>query len=75
MLIVVKNQTYCIDIFKDWKIHIVFHVSLLEKIVFKRKEKISLKLSYQSDDINIEKNEKFTNEIFWIKVILNNKNL
>ena len=35
----IKNQTYWLDIFKRWRIHNVFHVSLLEKIVFKKKRK------------------------------------
>ena len=73
MLNIVENQTYRIDISKRWRIHDVFHVSLLEKVKFKRKKKVSLKFNYQSNDIDIEKNEKLTNEKFWIEVILNNK--
>ena len=42
----IKNQTYRIDIFKRWRIHNVFHISLLEKIMFKKKKKISLKFTY-----------------------------
>ena len=73
MLNMIENQTYRIDISKRWRIHDVFHVSLFEKIKFKKEEKVSLKLNYQSNDIDIEKNEKLTNEKFWIEIILNNK--
>ena len=73
MLDTIENQTYRLDIFKRWRIHDVFHVSLLEKIVFKRKEKASLKFTYQSNDIDIEEDEKLTNEKFWVEIILNNK--
>ena len=68
-----RNQTYRIDILKRWRIHNVFHVSLLEKIISKKRKKASLKLTYQSNDIDIEKNEEFTNEKFWVEVILNSK--
>ena len=68
-----RNQTYRIDIFKRWRIHNVFHVSLFEKIIFKKRKKVSLEFTYQSSDIDIEKNEEFTNEKFWIEIILNNK--
>ena len=68
-----RNQTYRIDILKRWRIHNVFHVSLLEKIISKKKKKVSLEFTYQSNDIDIEKNEKLTNEKFWIEVILNSK--
>ena len=73
MLNIVENQTYRIDISKRWRIHDVFHVSLFEKVKSKRKEKVSLELNYQSNDIDIEKDEKLTNEKFWIEVILNSK--
>ena len=73
MLNTIENQAYRIDIFKRWRIHNVFHVSLLEKIIFKRKEKVSLELTYQSNDIDIEKNEELINEKYWIEVILNSK--
>ena len=70
---IVENQTCRIDISKRRRIHDVFHVSLFEKIKFKKEKKISLKFNYQLNDIDIEKNEKFTNEKFWIEIILNNK--
>ena len=69
----IENQAYRLDILKRWRIHDVFHVSLLEKIVFKREKKTSLKFTYQSSDIDIEKNEELTNEKFWVEVILNSK--
>ena len=69
----IKNQTYRINIFKRWRIHNVFHVSLLEKIISKREKKASLKSTYQSNDIDIEKDEKLINEKYWIEIILDSK--
>ena len=66
----IKNQAYQVEIFKRWRIHDVFHVSLLKKIKSKKKKKVSLEFTYQS---NIEDDEEFTNEKFWIEVILNSK--
>ena len=47
-------------------------MSFLKKIKTKKKKKISLKFTYQSDDIDIEKNET-TNEIYNVETIKNNK--
>ena len=67
----IKNQTYRFEIFNRWRIHDVFHVSLFEKIIFKKK--VSLKFTYQSNNIDIEKNDKFTKKKFWIEIIFDNK--
>ena len=66
----IENQTYQFEILKRWRIHDVFHVSLLKKIKSKKRKKASLELTYQS---NIEDDEELTNEKFWIEIILNSK--
>ena len=47
-------------------------MSFLKKVKTKRKKRISLKFTYQFDDIDIEKNET-TNEIYNVETIENNK--
>ena len=73
MLDTIENQTYRLEILKRWRIHDVFHVSLLEKIKSKRKKKVSLKFTYQSENIDVEDDEKLIKEEFWIEVILDSK--
>ena len=68
----IENQVYRINIFKRWRIHNVFHVSLLKKVKVKREEKISLKFTYQSENIDIEKDET-TEEIYDVEAIKNSK--
>ena len=69
----IKNQTYRLEIFKRWRIHDVFHVSLLEKIISKKKKKAPLEPTYQSNDIDIEDDDELTKKKFWVEVILDNK--
>ena len=69
----IKNQTYRLEIFKRWRIYDVFHVSLFEKVISKRKKKTSLEFTYQSDDIDIENDDELTKKKFWIEVILDSK--
>ena len=68
----IEDQTYRIDISKRWRIHNVFHVSFLERIKVKRKKKVSLKFTYQFENIDIDENE-ITKKIYDVEVIENNK--
>ena len=69
----IGDQAYRLDISKRWRIHDVFHVSLLEEVVPKKGEKAPLELTYQPGDIDIEEDEEFTNEEFWVEAILDSK--
>ena len=68
----IDDQIYRIDILKRWRIHNVFHVSLLKEIKVKKREKASLELTYQFENIDIEKDET-TKEIYDVEAIENSK--
>ena len=68
----IETQIYRINISKRWRIHNVFHVSLFEKMKFKKEKRISLQSTYQSKDIAIDENE-ITKKIYDVEKIENNK--
>ena len=68
----IETQTYRINISRRWRIHNVFHVSLFEKMKFKKKERVSLQSTYQSKDIAIDENE-ITKKIYDVETIENNR--
>ena len=67
----IEIQVYCINILKRWRIHKIFHISLFEKMKFKKK-RISLQSTYQSKNIAIDENE-ITKKIYDVEKIENNK--
>ena len=69
VLEIIKDQVYRLKLFKRWRIHDVFHVSLLKKSKFKKK-KNTIELTYQSKDIKIEKDE-IIEKLYEIETILN----
>ena len=66
----IDDRVYRLNILKHWRIHNVFHVSLLKKVNVKKRKK-SIELIYQVNDINIEKNE-FTKKLYEVETIKNN---
>ena len=65
----IDDQAYRLDILKHWRIHNVFHVSLLKKVKAKKGGK-SIELTYQTSDIDIEENE-ITEELYEVEAIKN----
>ena len=57
----IKNQTYRINIFKRWRIYNVFHVSLLEKIIFKKKIRWNLRINRVTSTSKKTKNSSIKN--------------
>ena len=68
----IGDQAYRIDIPKRWRIHNVFHVSLLEEVKAKRGERAPLEPTYQPDDIDIEEDET-TDEVYDVEAIEDSK--
>ena len=68
----IGDQAYRIDIPKRWRIHNVFHVSLLEEVKAKRGERAPLEPTYQPKDIDIEEDET-TEEVYDVEAIEDSK--
>ena len=74
----IENQAYRLDLFKRWRIHDVFHVSLLEKFNAKKGRKHtshSFESSYQAEDIEFDENMKVktTKKFYEVEIIKNSK--
>ena len=67
----IKDQVCRLELLKRWRIHDVFHVSLLKKSKFKKKRNTTIELTYQSKIIKIEKDE-IIKKLYKIEIILNN---
>ena len=75
----IENQVYRLDLLKRWRIHDVFHVSLLKKFNSKRKKSAHTSHSsesfYQAEDIELDENMKvkITKKFYEIEVIKDSK--
>ena len=68
----IENQVYKLNLFKRWRIHDIFYVSLLEKD-FKKKEKVfTAEFIYTLENIKMKQDDDdqkyFVNEIVDFKI-------
>ena len=71
VLEIIEDQVYRLELLKRWRIHDVFHVSFLKKSKFKKRKNTTIEFTYQSKDIEIEKDE-IIEKLYEIEIILNN---
>ena len=75
----IENQTYRLDLFKRWRIHNVFHVSLLKRFNVNREKNAQTSQSFESfyraEDIELNENMKvkITKKFYEIETIKNKK--